>query len=187
MTQDRRQPHADAAEYILNRLGELRPGVKRADVRAVVIRELDLLAAMPAMPRAKSIVSKASRANKAAANLQTALRGLLEAVPPSFPTRDVVQRRGEFIEPLREILKKWETGIKGGDPRRKPKVLACVGTAFKLVSCFSISPPVGTQRGNLHLIAQAIHKAVGGQPKADAGMLRMCREFMRLSRNTSSQ
>jgi hypothetical protein len=188
MTQHRRHPHADAAEHVLNLLDELRRGASRAAAKAEIAAQIEFIANLPPLLSAKSIRTAAQKANRAAANLQTALRDLLKVVPQWFPGRDTVQRSGEFVAPLRDVLLKWHTGVKGGDPRRaQPLDLACVLTALRLIDKFSAKPAVSSHRGNLVSIAQVLHQTVTGRPSSAAGMLRMCKEVMRLRKHSPQE
>ena len=124
----------------------------------------------------KKIRKRAREADIAVAKLERLFpRSIDSKIPPSNnPSR--IHRFRWWLQALAET--------KGPDPRTNTIQRECAQHAFALVNEFSNKPPVKTQNGNCHLIAQFLFEAVTGKPASEVGLLRAVKRVTRYSNHS---
>ena len=125
----------------------------------------------------KKICKRAREADIAVAKLERLFpRSIDSKIPPSNnPSR--IHRFRLWLQALAKT--------KSPDPRTNTIQRECAQHAFALVNEFSNKPPVKTQNGNCHLIAQFLFEAVTGKPASEVGLLRAVKRVARFLKNYS--
>jgi hypothetical protein len=149
-----RRPRAEIVDDIVAQLRPLKRGVDAA--RADILVNIEKIVPMIASTRVwnTAVRRKAARATNALA---------LEKDIPAF---------GGFDFGIVRTALEGIAYSKGPDPRFSYLHWICAHQSCVLAESHSKKPPVTSENGNLHLVAQLFFEAVTGEPSSKTGLLR---------------